>query len=141
MSTISAVGTNQTATTGKSIGEISSQDFLNLIIQQLLHQDPLDPMDNQELLSQMTQIRSLESNMQLTQSLQTLVLQQSIASAGDLMGKLITGYDIFGLLTQGVVQGVQISGGKVYLDIGGDIIPIEYVTGIAPQTTEETTNE
>ena len=36
---------------------VSGQDFLNLLVTELMHQDPLQPMDNQQLLSQLSEIR------------------------------------------------------------------------------------
>lgn len=42
------------------MGELTSQDFLKLLVTQLTYQDPLDPMGNEELLRQISSIREIE---------------------------------------------------------------------------------
>jgi len=64
MSTVNAVDatyTNQAvATTSKPTQEIGKTEFLKLLVTQLQHQDPMNPVDNQEFIAQLATFSSLE---------------------------------------------------------------------------------
>ena len=47
------------ATSALNSSTVSQDDFLNLLVNQLQHQDPLNPMDNQEFAVQLAQFSSL----------------------------------------------------------------------------------
>jgi len=64
MSTVNAVDaiyTNQAvAMTSKPTQEIGKTEFLKLLVTQLQHQDPMNPVDNQEFIAQLATFSSLE---------------------------------------------------------------------------------
>ena len=74
-----------------SLGALSGDDFLKLMITQLTNQDPMEPMGNQELLEQISSIRDIELSMTLTKSLQALAGQEHYSSASSLIGRYVTG--------------------------------------------------
>lgn len=53
-------------------GELGKDDFLLLLVTQLRMQDPLSPMQNTELVTQMAQLRSIETSNNLEQSIKGL---------------------------------------------------------------------
>src|SRR5437868_13353643 len=71
--------------------KMTSQDFIKIIFTELSNQDPLQPNDSQALLNQLDSLRSIESNIKLTDQLNSLVAQNQFASAGNLMGKVVGG--------------------------------------------------
>src|SRR4028118_1341418 len=77
---------NEAATLGKD-------DFLKLLVAQLQHQDPMNPTDNHEFMSQMTSYSTLEqvTNMAKTNAemASTLGMQQSLG----LIGRTVTYVD------------------------------------------------
>ena len=112
---------------------LSGSDFLNLMIQQLSQQDPLSPTDSNQLLSQMSQISTLQSNTDMQASLKGLTLQQSIGAGGNLIGKTITGLDANGNALQGVVTSIKVADQQVNLELDtGNELPMQNVTLIAP---------
>jgi Flagellar hook capping protein - N-terminal region len=122
--------TASSTTTG--LNGMTSSDFLNLMIQQLQQQDPMNPTDSSQLLTQMSQISNLQSNSAMVTSLSSLTLQQSIGSAGNLIGKTINGIDDNGNQLQGVVTSVKVVNKKVRLELdSGNDLPMENVTQIA----------
>jgi flagellar hook assembly protein FlgD len=135
--TSAAASTSANATTVKGL---TSDDFLKLMIQQLQQQDPLNPTDSNQLLTQMAQISSLQSNTQLQQTLQATALQQSIGAAGNLIGKMVNGLDDSGNARQGLVTSVKIADKKVRLelDTGADLA-MENVTQVANTTSSNAT--
>ena len=63
-----------TKQTGNS--ELGKDAFLQLLITQLQHQDPTNPMDDREFISQMAQFSSLEQMQNMTKSMESLLLSQ-----------------------------------------------------------------
>ena len=81
-SPVSALGT-------KTLGK---EDFLKLLLKQLSHQDPLNPMDSTEFTSQLSQFSSLEQLTNINTTLSNvLAFQQSMqnASVSHLIGKTV----------------------------------------------------
>ena len=114
---------------GKSL---SGDDFMRLMITQLQHQDPMSPTDSNQLLQQIAEISSLQSNQALQTTLTAMTLQQSIGAGGNLIGRLATGLDMSGEQVMGLVIGVRIENEKVLLALhSGDEIPLENVTAVA----------
>src|SRR3954467_12670689 len=102
---------------GGSSKALSSSDFMNLMIQQLSQQDPLNPTDSNQLLTQMSQISQLQSNADMQTSLSSLTLQQSIGAGGNLIGKSIEGLDTNGTKLNGTVTSVLVQNKNVYLQL------------------------
>jgi flagellar basal-body rod modification protein FlgD len=63
MSTVGSVGSTADYSTSVSTAsekEVSSADFMKLLIAQLQNQDPTDPQDNQAFVTQLATFNSLE---------------------------------------------------------------------------------
>jgi flagellar basal-body rod modification protein FlgD len=52
--------------------QVNESEFLNLLVTQLKHQDPLNPADNQAFLAQLAQFSSLEQLMSINQTLSNI---------------------------------------------------------------------
>ncbi len=130
----SAVASQRATTQG--FDDLSSEDFFALLIAELQAQDPLDPKDNEQLLSQMSNIRQMEQNAALTKTLETLAGEQQFGSTAGLIGNFVAGtvVDQAGLPTElrGVVIGVRFEGdGGAILELhNGHSLPAEKVEQI-----------
>ncbi len=120
----------QGATGTDALRNVDLNDFLKMMIAELQNQDPLNPMDNQELLQQIGQIREIESNLRLTSTLEAMLMQQSLASAGALIGRSIVGLDDTGQMVTGIVERVSLNQGKVRLHVGSSTVELKNVTQI-----------
>ncbi|MCU0876782.1 MAG: flagellar biosynthesis protein FlgD [Pirellulaceae bacterium] len=76
-----------TANKPKSLEDLNVDEFLKLMITELTNQDPLNPMDNAQLVEQIGQIRNLSATSKLTDTLDTVVTGQSLSTASSLIGK------------------------------------------------------
>jgi flagellar basal-body rod modification protein FlgD len=103
--TASATATTQPA---GAIGKTSLDqvDFLKLFVAQLKFQDPMQPMDNYQMASQMAQFSMVEGLNKMTESIKNMETSQSSANqlqAASLVGKNV---EVKG-------NGLTVSGGKV----------------------------
>ena len=82
---------SQAATSEAKLQEDMNR-FLNLLVTQLKHQDPLDPLDTNEFTSQLVQFASVEQQIHQNANLEKLLsLQQSnqVASMVDFLGSTV----------------------------------------------------
>jgi flagellar basal-body rod modification protein FlgD len=131
---ISGSGTGATVPTNSGPKSLSSGDFMNLMINQLQHQDPMNPTDSNTLLQQIAEISTLQSNQSLQTSLSSLTLQQSIGAGGNLIGKAVQGLDANGNPLDGQVTGVKIENDKVLLTLNNNsqtTLPMENLITIS----------
>lgn len=72
---------------------LGKDDFLKLMMMQMRHQDPLNPMDNQAMLSQMAQFSSLEQMSNLNTTLTHGNNMNEFMNATRLLGKEVAVLD------------------------------------------------
>jgi flagellar basal-body rod modification protein FlgD len=93
MSTIDGLPSTQQRTGSGDLSSLSSGDFFKLILTELTKQDPLAPNDTNALLQQISAVRSIQSDMDLSTDLRSLVNQNEFAAAATLVGKTVSGVD------------------------------------------------
>ena len=81
----------QAGNTNGAYNDVDIDQFMKLLISELQNQDPLDPMDNSEMVQQIGQIREIGATDQLTQTLSNLSSSQELVTASSLIGRSITG--------------------------------------------------
>jgi flagellar basal-body rod modification protein FlgD len=117
----SSVSTTTAATSsGTSAKELENQ-FLSLLVAQLKNQDPTNPMENQDFVSELAQLQALDQQQKLTVTNQSLLLQSSLATGASIIGTSVTGNvtDTEGSLVEitGVVQSLKIENGNVIYQV------------------------
>ncbi|MFY9509760.1 MAG: flagellar hook capping FlgD N-terminal domain-containing protein [Rubrivivax sp.] len=92
--TLNAInGTSTPATTGKNSQAASSDRFLKLLVTQMQNQDPLNPMDNAQITSQMAQISTVDGLTKLNTTVEGLnsqFLQMQTLQGAALVGRDVT---------------------------------------------------
>ncbi|MEO2026989.1 MAG: flagellar hook capping FlgD N-terminal domain-containing protein [Fuerstiella sp.] len=115
-------------------GALGTDQFLNLFVTQLQYQDPLSPMDQTDSLAQLAQFSQLESSNNLNSKFDQL-LDLEIQSHGNQLatvGAGMLGREVsFGNSQSGVADGVSRVDGQILVSVGGQLIPISDVNGIA----------
>lgn len=85
-----------TAATTKTAGQTSAdaqQDrFLKLLVAQLNNQDPMNPMDNAQMTSQMAQINTVSGIQQLNETMKSMASQ--FTAMQSLQGMALIGHDV-----------------------------------------------
>lgn len=100
-----------------AFAELDAQAFLDLLIAELQNQDPLDPADNDQLLNQIFQLRQIESDNALTETLESVLLGQNVSSATNLIGADVVALSDAGQRLEGNVRSVSINDGDPELEI------------------------
>ena len=113
--------------------DLNIEDFIKLMVSELQNQDPLNPMDNAQILQQVSQMQSLTATEKLTTTLDSVLLGQNLANAGSLIGKTVNGLTEDGKDVTGEVEQATLVNNVPYLKIGSDNIPISNVRYIMPE--------
>jgi flagellar basal-body rod modification protein FlgD len=103
---------------------LTSEDFVKIMFTELGNQDPLKPNDSSQLVQQMANLRSIQSDLDMSKKLESLVSQNQLASAGGLIGKSVSGLDDDNKRVSGVVKSVLKTGDGAVLSLeGGGKLP------------------
>jgi flagellar basal-body rod modification protein FlgD len=125
MTTIPPVGTQTDTTTDstKATGPgVDYQAFLKLLVAEMKNQDPTEPMDATQQISQLAQFSSVEQAVQTNTKLDQLLASSSLSQADGIIGRTVTNAD--GTVS-GVVESVRIySDGMIATLKGGAQLPI-----------------
>ena len=114
---VNLTNTNQSFGAASALNDVNLDDFLDLMIAELQNQDPLNPLENDELIAQISQIREVGATEQLTATLNAVLLGQNITSATNLIGADVVALNDFGQRVSGNVKVVTIADGKPLLDL------------------------
>lgn len=142
---VSAGSTGSTA----GMSALTGDDFMKVLLKQLQFQDPLKPMDNQQMVAQMSTIRELEMNTRLSKRLEQLTDQQRFGAAAALIGKYVSGTvadeDGNEYALEGRVSAVKFtSKGDVLLELeSGETLPLANLQQVtdAPVATGGSTQQ
>jgi hypothetical protein len=105
--------------------DLGRDAFLMLLMTQMQHQDPLEPVSNQEMIAQLAQFSTLEQMQQVNTTV-------SVGHAQSLVGHFVQGIAEDPqrgerVLVEGIVEGVMSDRGEVFVLVGEAQIPIEEV--------------
>lgn len=101
----------------KSKNVLDKQDFLKILITQLTHQDPTQPLEDKEFIAQMAQFSSLEQMMNINNDVTKMQQLMAKNQAYELLGKTVS-----------VMDGDALVEGKVE-EISGQDFPQLFVQG------------
>jgi len=117
--------------------DLDKEAFLLLLVKQLGNQDPLDPMNNEEFVSQLAMFGSLEQQINLNSSFEQFMSFQELTQASTLLGKevicLVPMGDGSVAPVTGVVEQVMMIDGTAYLKLSdGSEIELSTVVSVEP---------
>lgn len=146
MSQVTGTGsTGSSTSTGKTTGgdlrDVDMNQFMDLLIAQLQNQDPMNPMDNAEMLQQIGQIREIGATNKLTDTLDSVLMGQNLSTASSLIGRQVKALtdeakDITGKVDRVSVEtsGKDNATRTLRIHIGNDKIDIKNIREIIPNT-------
>lgn len=116
---------------------LSQQDFLKLLVSQMTSQDPLNPTNSQDLLSQMTEFSTLNANTSMQTQLASMQSLNQFSEAGNLLGKQVTLQVDSNTVANGVVSGVDTSGSVPGIIVNGQTYSLAQVISVANATAAQ----
>jgi len=105
---VSAATSTVTQTASAAAADKATLDydtFLKLLVAEMQNQDPTEPMDSTEYISQLASFSNVEQTIQTNARLEDLLKSSSIAQAGSLIGRSVSSSDGS---VDGVVKQVEI---------------------------------
>jgi flagellar basal-body rod modification protein FlgD len=119
----SSAPTQRSNTSGLSA--LSTEDFSKIIFTELANQDPLSPNDTNALLNQISTLRSIQSDTDLSDRLESLVQQNQFAAGAAMLGRQVSGITEDNIRADGIVRSVSnTNDGTVVTLETGERIPL-----------------
>ena len=100
-----------------SSNTLDKNDFLEILMTQLTHQDPTEPMDDKEFIAQMAQFSTLEQMTNMNTEFSKLTSALSSNQALNLLGRTVD-----------IIDGETLVSGKVE-EVTGQDVPMVFVNG------------
>lgn len=125
---------------GVDLGGINSNSFLQLLVSQLTHQDPMNPTDSSTYITEEAQFSMVQSMNTLSKQNAQILQSQQMQEATGFIGKNVTYVDSNGVQGVGVVASASpgdASTGAV-VRIGSTQVPVSSITSVfagTPATT------
>lgn len=136
-SSINSVNPNQSssaynsAASSTTSGTNVSDQFMMLLLAQLKNQNPLEPMDDTQLLTQMTSLNTLSELKSISEKIDHMTNASQSSYAASLIGKNITATDDNEGTVTGVVTAMEFVGGQYSLSIGNQSVSLDDVIRVA----------
>jgi flagellar basal-body rod modification protein FlgD len=113
--------------------------FLQLLVAQMRYQDPMNPTDSTQFLSQSAQFTTLEKMEAIAEQTAQAVSAQMAFGASSLVGRQVSYTDAAGGTATGAVDAVRFTADGPMLDVGGTQVALSEVQTVAEgRRTDET---
>lgn len=104
--------------------------FLKLLVAQLKYQDPLNPADPQQFMSQTAQFTQVEKLEELSATLKATAISTGISTASALLGKSVSFANGDNTISTGVVSAISSTADGVTLKVGDKSTTLDKITTI-----------
>ena len=119
--------------------------FLTMLTTQLRNQNPLEPLENGEFIQQISQMAAVEQSQALNDKISSLIRIQEIVAgqnaftqSASLVGKTVEYTDpVTGEEKSGKVDSIHMDGEGLLLNVNGDKVPMNLVTGIIGESDDD----
>ncbi len=138
MSGISAINSTTSTNAAKIVDSgqkqvgataLDKDTFLKLLVAQLRFQNPLNPSDPTEFMSQTAQFTLVEQMENMAKAQASVTLSQQLSTASAMVGKQITWLKS-GKSVTGIVESAKIVDGTPVLMVGKDQVPLTTIQSV-----------
>jgi flagellar basal-body rod modification protein FlgD len=113
-----STGTGTQDVSGKN-AQMGKDQFLKLFVAQLQHQDPMNPMQDQDFMGQMASFSTLEQVTNMAKANEAMASSLSLSQSVGLIGRTVTWTDAAKATHTGRVEQVNQTNGKTVLTVNG----------------------
>ncbi|PHA01926.1 flagellar basal body rod modification protein [Bacillus pseudomycoides] len=136
---------NQNGVTGasqqKTPGVMGKDDFLKLFLTSLQYQDPMNAMDMNQMMNQISQMSLLEQVQNMTEAVDSLretMYTTALDSGMKFLGKYVRGVDGDGKKVEGTVDVVRLAANNdVQLVIGDHVVSLRFVESVSDKKIDK----
>lgn len=123
------VSANNTSA-NKVSNDLDSEQFMQILLAQLTHQNPLEPMDNAEMMTQFSQLNSLQELRGIHTAMETVSAVNATAYLTSLIGRTVKASRADGKIIEGVVEGVMTETENPQILVGDEVVDLTNVLEI-----------
>ena len=127
--------TTPATTTAAPKQTLDSQAFLKLLVTQLTNQDPSSPMDTNQMMTQTTQLSSMEQLTAISATSRESFALQMRSSAAALVGQKVSYTNDKGVAVTGIATSVSFAGSTPTVAVGTDVVPLDSVSAVTSATS------
>jgi flagellar basal-body rod modification protein FlgD len=106
ISNTSQLSANNSAKTSSTGTSLDSNQFMQILMAQLTHQNPLEPMDSNAMMSQFSQLNSLQELRDIHTAMDKVSVSNQTTYLSSLIGKTVKVNRPDGKALEGIVDGV-----------------------------------
>lgn len=111
--------------------DVATTDFLTLLTVQLRNQDPIEPVNQENFISQLSQFSMLEEMESLNSTFEEVLKFEQLGQATNLVGKQAEFTDeATGTTKSGIVEGMIANEGPINLLINGERVGLDLVSSV-----------
>ena len=118
------------AVTAATNNELGKDAFLKLLIAELSNQDPTNPVEDREFISQMATFSTLEQMQNMNKTMEGMA-EANKFSAVNYIGKAVAFTNDEGKQVPAIVKAIWFENGKTILDTSEGDVELEKVEGIS----------
>lgn len=123
-------------------GRMGKDSFLKLLVTELRHQDPTQPMADREFIAQMAQFSSLEQMTNINKEMRTLVQSNQANQAYGMLGKVVDSYDpATQVRVSGTVSSIRVAEDDLRLMVGDQEVSMANIYAVRQPEQEPAAQE
>ncbi len=116
-----------TKSTSTATNAMNANDFMQILLAQMTHQNPLEPMDNAEMTTQFSQLNSLQQLREINTGMEKIAASNQVMYLASLIGKSVKVNRTDGKVLEGVVEEVFTEKDNPQLRIGTEKVSLDDV--------------
>jgi flagellar basal-body rod modification protein FlgD len=109
--------------------QLTGDQYMKLLLTQMKHQNPMDPMNNSEMLSQVAQLASLEATNNLKSGFQEIMKLVNLTGGANLVGKEIE-YRSGDGTVRATVDAVRTTEGELHVECGEESFGLSQIVRV-----------
>ncbi len=131
VTTAATAASGTTTQSPSSTASLTSSSFMTLLVAELQNQDPLTPMSNEEMLTQLSQITSVNQLTELNTNFKQMAQSQNAGQLAGLLGHTVEYTDTSsGSTLTGSVSRIEYSDSAWALRVGDSSVQLSDVISI-----------
>jgi flagellar basal-body rod modification protein FlgD len=126
---------NASSSTGQETTQADSDMFLKLMVAQMKYQDPMNPTDSSQMLTQNAIFTEVQAIQEMQSEMGLLLSSQLAFGSAAMVGQKVTWVDANGTVKSGTVDSVDFTTSGPVANVGDEQIPINSVASIGDRAT------